>query len=371
MRLKSIQSGFFITLLVVVTVAFLALIRDFLQPVFWAAVLAVLFYPIQNRWLRVVRDRRTLASLLTTLTIFFIVILPLTFVGAAVSNEAVNLYQRIESGDIDLQALIQKLTAMLPVAQETLNDYGIDLNQLKEQLSGAAVTTSQFLASQAVDFGQNALRFAAYFFLMLYFLFFFLRDGPNWLVHIMRALPLGDDREQMLVDKFANVSRATIKGTLVVGVVQGALGGLIFWILGIGAPVFWGVIMTVLSLLPAIGAALVWLPAAIILMVSGQVVKGIILLLVGGLLIGMVDNILRPILVGRDTKMPDVLILLATLGGLAIYGISGFVIGPIIAALFLAIWQMFEAEYATLDDPPVNDSPPPSDKPPPGSWATL
>src|SRR5690606_6407898 len=129
------------------------------------------------------------------------------------------------------------------------------------------------------------------------------------------------NREQTLVDKFATVSRATIKGTLVVGVVQGGLGGLAFWILGIGAPVFWAVIMTLLSLLPAIGTALIWLPAAIILIVTGEVVKGIILIIVGGLLIGMVDNVLRPILVGRDTKMPDVLVLLATLGGLALFGI--------------------------------------------------
>ncbi len=376
MRLKSIQSGFFIILLIVVTLVFFALVQSFLQPVFWAAVLAVIFYPVQNRWLRITRQRRSLASLLTTLTIFFIVILPLIFVGIAVSNEAINLYQRIQSGEIDLQGLLQRITNMLPIAQDTLNEFGIDLNQLKEQLSGAALSTSQFLASQAVSVGQNALRFAALFFLTLYFLFFFLRDGPNWMKHIIRALPLGDNREQTLVDKFATVSRATIKGTLVVGVVQGGLGGLAFWILGIGAPVFWAVIMTLLSLLPAIGTALIWLPAAIILIVTGEVVKGIILIIVGGLLIGMVDNVLRPILVGRDTKMPDVLVLLATLGGLALFGISGFVIGPIIAALFLAVWQMFEEEYGQIDDPPDPDglAPPDASLPRPAvkaTWSSL
>jgi predicted PurR-regulated permease PerM len=165
----------------------------------------------------------------------------------------------------------------------------------------------------------------------------------------MYALPLGHEREHRLFEKFADVSRATVKGTLVVGVVQGTLGGLFFWILGLNAAVFWGVIMTLLSLLPAVGSALIWGPAAIILLATGQIVKGIILLAAGSLIIGLVDNLLRPMLVGRDTQIPDYLILLATLGGLTVFGLSGFVIGPIIAALFLAVWDMFAQEYGHED----------------------
>ena len=350
MQLKTLQSGFFIVLLLLTTVAFLWLVQDFMQPVFWAAVLAIIFYPVQQRWLGAVRERRSLASILTILTILLIVILPLFLVGLAVSREAVNLYNRIASGEINLQEQVQQVENLIPLATDLVDQFGVDLEKVREGLSNAAVTVSQFLASQALAIGQNTLRITVLFFLMLYLLFFFLRDGHRFLDLIIRALPLGDEREQRLLDKFAEVSRATIKGTLVVGIVQGSLGGLLFWILGISSPVFWGVIMTILSLLPAIGAALVWLPAAIILVATGAVVKGIILIVAGTLIIGLVDNVLRPILVGRDTKMPDFLILLTTLGGLALFGISGFVIGPVIAALFLAVWEMFIEEYGQMDD---------------------
>ena len=236
-----------------------------------------------------------------------------------------------------------------PLVGDYLDRFGVDVQQVMDGLSSAAVAASRFIASQALVIGQNALRITALFFLMLYLLFFFLRDGGEMVEAIIRVLPLGDERERRLFDKFSEVARATIKGTLVVGFVQGFLGGLLFWILGIAAPVFWGVIMTVLSLLPAIGSALVWLPAAIILMATGSVLKGIILIAVGTLVIGLVDNLLRPLLVGRDTKMPDFLILLSTLGGITVFGISGFVIGPIIAAFFLVVWDMFRQEYAAQD----------------------
>ena len=342
--------------------------------------LAVLFFPAQTRWQRAVRGRNSLAALLTILTILVIVILPLVLVGIAVSREVVLLYDRVASGEIDLQEPILRAQEYLPLANDLLERLGTDFDQLREGLSNAAVTTSRFLAAQALDIGQNALRFVVLLFLMLYFLFFFLRDGRRILDHIIRALPLGDNREQRLMDKFAEVARATIKGTLVVGVVQGSIGALLFWMLGIGAPVFWGVIMTLLSLLPAVGSAIIWGPAAIYLIATGEVVNGIILIAAGTLIIGLVDNILRPILVGRDTKMPDFLILLATLGGLTVFGISGFVIGPIIAGLFLIIWQMFEFEFSSLDDPPPLPAEPPAGPPPPhsaepspprGTWTSL
>ncbi len=189
------------------------------------------------------------------------------------------------------------------------------------------------------------MRFAMYFFLMLYLLFFFLRDGGKIVEVIIDVLPIGDQRERDLLDKFAEVSKATIKGTLVVGIIQGSLGGIMFALLGIQSAIFWGVIMTLLSILPAIGSALVWLPAALYLIANGMLLKGLIMILVGSFVIGMVDNILRPILVGRDTKMPDYLILLSTLGGLGMIGISGFVLGPVIAAFFLAIWAMFARDF--------------------------
>ena len=211
-----------------------------------------------------------------------------------------------------------------------------------------------------MSIGQGTLRGTVFFFLMLYLLFFFLRDGPRMLEALVRALPLGDQRERHLLGRFAEVSRATIKGTLVVGIVQGTIGGIAFAVLGIGAPVLWGTMMALLSILPAVGTALVWLPAAIFLIVSGQIVGGIALILVGVFVIGLVDNLLRPMLVGRDTRLPDYLILLSTLGGLAGFGLAGIIIGPIIAAFFMSVWQMAEKEFNAdapeeASDPPAED----------------
>ncbi len=346
---QSVQNGFFIALVVLVTLAFLGLIQDFLVPVFWAAVFATLFYPIHEWWVEVTGGRDALASVFTILTIILIVILPLFLVGRAVTTQSLALYEQVRTGQIDVQGMVNYLESLVPVVGDYLDEYGIDAARIRESVSNAAVTVSRFVASQALNIGQDALRISIQFFLMLYMLFFFLRDGERIIEGLIRALPLGDRRERALFSQFAGVSRATLKGTFVVGVVQGGLGGLLFWMLGLPAPVFWGVIMTLLSLLPAIGSGLVWAPAAVILLLTGEIVRGIVLIVAGALLIGLVDNILRPILVGRETQLPDYLILLSTLGGLTVFGLSGFVIGPIIAALFLTVWQMFGDEYAEAD----------------------
>lgn len=349
MRFTTIQHATFFALLLLTSLAFVWLIQDFAQPLFWAAILAILFYPLYRWWLRTLGHRASLAAAVTLLVIIVMVILPLGLLGLAVTREAAGLYEGIAAGEIDVQAPIRLIERTLPMVAEYLTRFGIDGQRISQGLSSAAVTTSRFVASQALTIGQDAFRFSVLFFLMLYLLFFFLRDGHRLIAAVMYALPLGHEREHHLLEKFADVSRATIKGTLVVGLVQGTLGGLLFWILGLKAAVFWGVIMTLLSLLPAVGSALIWGPAAIILFATGQIVKGSILLAAGILVIGLVDNFLRPMLVGRDTQIPDYLILLATLGGLTVFGLSGFVIGPIIAALFLAVWDMFAQEYGRED----------------------
>jgi len=345
-RGTAIQNVSFVILVAFTTLAFVALIASFLMPVFWAAVLATVFFPLQRRYVARLGGRRSLAALATMLTIIAIVVVPLFFVGLAMSREAAYLHDRITSGAIDLQAPLRFLRRMTPLASDYLSGFGIEIDELVQRLSTAAVAGSQFIASRALGIGQDVLRITALFFLMLYVLFFFLRDGNQLVAMLIRVVPLGDVRERELLAKFADVSLATIKGTLVVGVVQGAIGAVLFSAVGIPAPVFWGVLMAVFSVLPAVGPGLIWLPAAVILFGMGQIVKGIVLVAVGILVIGLVDNVLRPILVGRDTQIPDYLVLLATLGGLAVFGVSGFVIGPVIAAFFLVVWEMFAHEYS-------------------------
>jgi predicted PurR-regulated permease PerM len=345
-RGTAIQNASFLLLVALTTLAFLALISSFLMPVFWAAVLATVFFPLQRRYVAGLGGRKSLAAFATMLTIIGLVMIPLFLIGVAMSREAIDLHDQITSGAIDLQAPLRFLRRITPLASDYLGGFGIDVDGLVERLSTSAVAVSQFIASSALGIGQDVLRITALFFLMLYVLFFFLRDGTRLVATLIRMLPLGDVRESQLLAKFAEVSLATIKGTLVVGVVQGGIGAILFWALGIPAPVFWGTLMAMFSVLPAVGPGLVWLPAAVILLGMGQIVKGIVLIAAGVLVIGLVDNVLRPILVGRDTQMPDYLVLLATLGGLAVFGVSGFVIGPVIAAFFLVVWEMFAQEYA-------------------------
>jgi predicted PurR-regulated permease PerM len=182
-------------------------------------------------------------------------------------------------------------------------------------------------------------------------LFFFLRDGHQLVRRLREAIPLELDVKRSLATKFATVIRATVKGNIVVAMVQGALGGFIFWALDLQAPVLWGVLMAFLSLLPAVGAAVVWLPVAVYLLLTGSVVQGGVLIAFGVLVIGLVDNVLRPILVGKDTKMPDYVVLLSTLGGISLFGLNGFVIGPVIAAMFMAAWDLLVS--ARRDTPPL------------------
>ena len=179
------------------------------------------------------------------------------------------------------------------------------------------------------------------FFVMLYLLFFLLRDGKSLSAQAARAMPLKESHTSRLLAEFATVVRATVKGNVVVALVQGTLGGLAFWVLGINGALLWGAVMALLSLLPAVGAALVWGPVAVYLLSTGSIWPAIGLTAWGVLVIGLVDNVLRPIMVGKDTRLPDYLVLIATLGGLAVFGLNGFVIGPVIAAVFLATWDIF------------------------------
>ena len=350
-----VQRIFFGAVLLAVTAAFVWLIQSFLQPIFWAVALGIVVFPLHQKLLRRLNGRRSLTATISMLVVVLIVVMPLLGVAAAVATEATGLYDRLRSGEIDLGGATEWFNDRLPIAMSWLEVIGVDPGRLQEQASTAAVAVSQFIASRAVAIGQDTLRFAVYFFLMLYLLFFFLRDGRRMLDCMVRALPLGDERERHLFSRFAEVSRATIKGTLVVGIVQGAIGGMAFAMLGIGAPVLWGVIMALLSIVPAVGPALVWGPAAIVLLANGSYVAGIVLILVGVLVIGLVDNLLRPVLVGRDTQMPDYLILLSTLGGLGAFGLAGIVIGPIIAAFFVSVWDMAVEEFSAEAEPIVDE----------------
>ncbi len=335
------QDKTFVLLVIFVTFAFIWILWPFYGAIFWATMLAILFGPMYRRLTLGGRTRRTPAALLTTFVIVVLVILPAAILTGMLVQEGLGVYQRVQSGELNFARYLQQILGVLPTwATAWLEGAGLtDFGSMQERLSAGLMKGVQFFATQAFTVGTNTLDFIISFFIMLYLLFFLLRDGDRLANRIRGAVPLQHTLQHDLARKFTAVVRATIKGSLVVAVVQGALGGFILWTLGINAPVFWGVVMAFLSLLPAVGTALVWVPVAIYFLVTGALVKGLVLVAFGVFVIGMVDNVLRPILVGKDTKMPDYIVLISTLGGMAIFGINGFVIGPLIAAMFIAVWD--------------------------------
>ena len=350
----SLQSKFFLLLLAAVSLAFAGILWPLYEAIFWGVTLAIIFFPLHRRLLQRMPLRPNLAAL-TTLTLCLVVaILPMVLLGVSLIQEASHIYERLRTGQLNVGTYFQQIIAALPSWLVAMLDrLGLlSITELQQKLSATAVQGGQFIATRALNIGQNTFQFVISFGIMLYLLFFFLRDGQALAKRIRNAIPLQEHHKRDLSRKFTTVIRATVKGNIVVAASQGALGGLIFWVLGIQGPVLWGVLMAFLSLLPAVGAGLIWVPVAIYFLATGAVWQGVVLTAFGVFVIGLVDNILRPVLVGKDTKMPDYIVLISTLGGMALFGLTGFVIGPVIAALFMACWDLFAPAEGSGAPPP-------------------
>jgi predicted PurR-regulated permease PerM len=335
----------FLFLVLGVSLAFIWILRPYAGAVLWGTVLAILFTPLNRHLRERTRQRRSMAAAITLLLIVVLVLFPVALIVESLVNEGTAVYQRIQTGELDIGAWFRQVYRALPQwAVDQLNRSGLtNLEAVQARLSGALTSGVQLVAGRALTLGQNTFEFVVALFVMLYLLFFLLRDGDVLSRRIRAAIPMRPERQRNLAGRFTTVIRATIKGNLVVALVQGVLGWLIFWILGVGAPVLLGVLIALLSLLPAVGAPVVWGPVAIYLFAVGSVWQAVTLTVFGALVIGSADNILRPILVGKDTKLPDYVVLISTLGGIAVFGVNGFVIGPVIAALFVAVWEIFTA----------------------------
>ena len=370
----ALRRAAFLLLLALVTVAFFWIISPFFGAVFWAMVLALMFMPVHRRLCALLRGRDTLAALGTLLFCMVIVVVPMIFVVGAMVDEATSFTQRLRTGEFNPRTYFEQIQNALPGwSRDLLGRFGLfNAQDVVDKLTAAVVQGGQALTTRALAIGQNTLMLMVNLGIMLYLLFFFLRDGRDLAQTIRRAVPMQRQHTDFLLSKFATVVRATVKGTVVVALVQGMLGGVAFAFLGIHGAVLWGVVMSVLSLLPAVGAALVWAPVAIYLIATGSMIEGLGLAAWGVGVMGMVDNLLRPILVGKETKLPDYLVLLSTIGGLSIFGVNGFLIGPAIAALFVATWALFSHEEgATPEDAAVAVAAAPADEsaPPPADGA--
>jgi predicted PurR-regulated permease PerM len=343
--LRSLEDNALLVLVIVVSLLFAWILWPFFGAVVWAAVLAIVFAPLHRRLLTRMPDQHNLAGLVTLLVISAVVILPLTLTVAALAEEATGVHLKIQSGDLDFGRFFQDMIDALPGwATDLLHRFNVtDFSSIKGKLGTAFMQGSSYFATQALNIGWGTLNFIASLSVMLYLLYFFVRDGDIISERITHAIPLPAEQREALIDRSTVVIRAMVKGNLLVAIVQGALGGLIFWFLGIRAPVLWAVVMAIVSLLPAVGSAVIWFPVAIYLLVTGAVWQGVILMAYGTFVMGLVDNLLRPLLIGKDTHMPGYLVLISTLGGIATFGLTGFIIGPVVAALFIAVWDIFSA----------------------------
>ncbi|MFH1679276.1 MAG: AI-2E family transporter [Candidatus Eisenbacteria bacterium] len=328
---------FLVVLLVLVTVLFLAMIRRFLIVLLLAALIAGLSHPLYRRILRCVRGRRYLASATTILILLVVVVVPLSLLLGVVAGEALRISDRVGpwvSKQIDEPS---RLLDWIPGA-DRLAPYRPEILTRLGQVVGSA---GSFLFNNVSALTRGTVSFLFKLFLLLYAMFFFFIDGETILGKILGYLPLRRGDKVQIVERFVSVTRATLRGVLVVGVVQGTLAGIAFAIAGIDGAPFWGALMTFLSMIPGVGTAVVWLPAGIIQLARGNVGQGVFVLLFCALVVGTVDNLIRPRLVGQDTKMHPLLVLFSTLGGLLLFGVLGLLIGPILGAVFVTVWDFY------------------------------
>lgn len=330
----------FLLFLALVTGALALVAWPFIAPLLWATLAAIMFQPLYRWFLAKRPDSPNQSAAATLLVITFAILVPAMWIGAIVVEQAAMLVVAFQQGDIDVAAWFTQVFNALPerlrgaLRSEGLSDFAM----VQQRLQDLVTESAGLIATRAVAIGGSALSWFLAFGVGLYVTYFLLRDGRSIGRTVIRALPLERDIAHRLAERFLAIVRATIKGSGVVAIVQGVLGAITFWIVGMPSVALFGVLMAIFSLLPAVGPAIVWVPAAIWLLATGAIWQGIVVIVSGVAVIGLVDNALRPILVGRDTGIPDWVILVTTLGGIATVGMSGIVIGPLVAGLFLAGW---------------------------------
>ncbi|MFM9973522.1 MAG: AI-2E family transporter [Beijerinckiaceae bacterium] len=314
----------------------------FYGAIMWALIISMLFVPVYRWLLPRLKGRSNVAAGLVMLLVLVVGVLPFALMTASLAREASVVYQRIDSGAWSPALYLRGLFDALPAWMTVLLDRAgvADFDILQRQVTAALAQGSRFIATQAFGIGLDTFAFVASLGVTLYLAFFLVRDGDELAQLAETVLPVPPQFKRELVDKFMAVVRATVKGSLLVAAIQGTLGGVSFWILGVKGALIWAVLMAFLSLLPLIGASLVWVPVAVYFLLTGAAWKTVVLIAYGVIVHGLIDNLLRPILVGKDARMPDYVVMITTLGGMAVFGINGFIIGPTIAAMFIAVWHL-------------------------------
>ncbi|HUH66586.1 MAG TPA: AI-2E family transporter [Syntrophales bacterium] len=343
MHTSRIENILFFAIMAVVFLLFLFLLRPFFFPIFWAAVISSIMRPLY-KYLNGKLARPNLSASVIFVIVAVIIILPGGVIGSLLLGESMRMYESLDQDGGNIDRIVGSVAGLIKNNSYVARLH-IDEQFWAEKVSEIARTVANYIFVNLKDLTQNTFIFFVQFSVMLYTLFYFIRDGARFLEKAVRIFSLGEGRERVLYDRFVGTAKTTLKVTIIIGGIQGTLGGLVFWFTGIEAPLMWGMVMIFTAIVPVVGCSIIWAPAGLILMIMGHMTKGIIILLFGTLVISMVDHFLRPILIGRDVQMHSLLVFLSTLGGLSLFGFSGFVIGPIIASLLLAIWAMYEEFY--------------------------
>jgi predicted PurR-regulated permease PerM len=330
-----LRVAFLFLIAVVISVMFFRLIGSFVMALLLAAIFAGLAQPVFRRLVSLFRNRKGPASAVTVLLVLCLIIIPMLLLIGMLADQAVGISQAAAGWVESLEG--QKLED-IPVLQK-LAPYQ---DEILEKAGQVTAKIGTFVAQGLANAAKGTAEFIMLLFIMLFAMHQFLMNGRAILDALFRFVPLTEEDKHRMLSTFTSVSRATLKGTLIIGIVQGGLAGLAFAVVGIKGALFWSVVMTVLSIIPGIGTAFVWVPAVIFLAVSGQTGAAVGLTLWCGLIVGTADNLLRPVLIGKDTQMPDLLVMLTTLGGLTFFGPAGIIIGPIIGALFIAVWEQWD-----------------------------
>jgi predicted PurR-regulated permease PerM len=348
------RKAFLLLLVVAISALFLSVIRPFLLTVFLAAIFAGLAYPLYDWFRRRQGGRARLAAITTIIVLFVGVLVPTAAFLGVVANEAVQVGTRAQAWFQSEAGRLEQLRATIETRVPIARRFIPDGTRLADQIRDVAGRTGPVIVGSVAAFTRGTLNFLLQLFILLYALYFFLTGGPALLQRILYYIPLSAAEESQLLERFVSVTRATLKGSLLIGIIQGGVAGLAFWVAGVPSPAFWGTVMIVLSIIPAIGASLVWIPAVVYLFMMGNAFAALGLLAWCAVVVSSIDNFLRPMLIGRDAKMSDLLILLSTLGGIFLFGAVGFIVGPIIAALFVTIWHIYgETFRAWLPEAPA------------------
>ena len=357
---------FLLFAVIAITGLFFWMIRDLVISLLVAAIASGLLFPAYRRLRIWFKGREGLASVTTVLIMLLLIVVPLSIFLGVVAGQAIDVTRTMGpqiSKLLDEPTTFDEMLQGVPYFDRLL-PYR---DELLTRVGGAAERIGEFFFESVAAATAGTAIFLLHVFVMLYAMFFFLISGNTILDRIRYYSPLPRTEMDLMIEKFLSVSRATLKGTLVIGIVQGGLAGLGFAVVGIESATFWGTVMAVLSIIPAVGTGLIWVPAVIWLFATGDTVAGLGLLIWCALIVGTADNFLRPRLIGHDTEMPDLLVLLGTLGGITLVGAVGIVIGPIIAALFVTIWEIYGETYKDVLTPGKVEStvPVPEIEPPP------